>query len=57
MHSDFSYFETIISDFESCVPTSHHEMQSRGADYLAISRIHAVTVCPMRCLKALLKVL
>ena len=46
MYSGFANFETNFADFES-----------RSADYLSVSRIQAVTLCPMRCLKARLKVL
>ena len=47
-HSVFVNFESPIVNFES--QTFLHN------DLLA-SRIHAVTLCPMRCLKARLKVL
>lgn len=42
----FADFETIIANFESIKP-----------DYLPLLRIHVVTLCPIRCLKARLNVL
>lgn len=65
---DFADFETFFVDFESRVPKIHIRrvhLQCLGGYYscplagyyLVMSRIQAVTLCPMRCLKARLKVL
>ena len=48
-HSVFAYFETIFANFESRDVTLWR--------LYSISCIQAVTLCPMRCLKARLKVL
>ena len=45
-HQGFVNFETIFVYFES-----------RAVNHSAVLRIQAVTVCPIRCLKARLKVL
>ena len=49
----FAYFETIIAYFESRAV----KMLSFATIYSVVSRIQALTLCPMRCLKARLKVL
>ena len=52
------YFETrpsVFVNFES--PIVNFESQTFLHNDLLASRIHAVTLCPMRCLKARLKVL
>lgn len=61
---DFANFETVFDDFESLTPKikckkcySKASAKPELLDYTAVSRIHSVTLCPMRCLKARLKVL
>ena len=58
------YLKILFDDFESLTSKikckkcySKASAKPELLDYTAVSRIHSVTLCPMRCLKARLKVL
>ena len=56
----FADFETSFADFAKIADFEtafFADFESRDVAYWAVSCIQAVTVCPMRCLKARLKVL